>query len=107
MKYLINLYRFIVRKIKPLIQNIYFGRHIASVPNRSIVFFPCQDNILSCGLIGVVSFKNKKKSAGSVNLSSLNDRIKKIESQGFNECGPKDDSLLKNYIGGDDNIPFC
>ena len=40
MKYLTNIYRFIVSTIKPLIQNLYFGRHMASVPNRSIVFFP-------------------------------------------------------------------
>jgi len=77
---------------------------MASVPNRSIVFFPCQDNILSCGLTGIVSFKNKKKTADRVNLSSLNDRVKKIENHGFNDCGSKDDSLHKNYIGGDDNI---
>jgi glucosamine--fructose-6-phosphate aminotransferase (isomerizing) len=77
---------------------------MASVPNRSVVFFPCHDSLLSCGLIGIVSFKNKKKTAGSVNLSSLKDRIKKIENHGLNECGSKDDSLLKNYIGGDDNI---
>ncbi len=104
MKYLTNICRFIVSTIKPLIQNLYFGRHMASVPNRSIVFFPCHDSILNCGLIGIVSFKNKKKTAGSVNLSSLKGRIKKIENHGFNECGSKDDSLLKNYIGGDDNI---
>jgi glucosamine--fructose-6-phosphate aminotransferase (isomerizing) len=104
MKYLTNICRFIVSTIKPLIQNLYFGRHMASVPNRSIVFFPCHDSILNCGLIGIVSFKNKKKTAGSVNLTSLKGMIKKIENHGFNECGSKDDSLLKNYIGGDDNI---
>ena len=104
MKYRTNICRFIVHTIKPLIQNLYFGRHMASVPNRSIVFFPCQDNILSCGLTGIVSFKNKKKTADRVNLSSLNDRVKKIENHGFNDCGSKDDSLHKNYIGGDDNI---
>lgn len=77
---------------------------MASVPNRSIVFFPCHDNILCCGLTGIVSFKNKKKTADRVNLSSLNSRVKKIENHGFNECGSKEDSLHKNYIGGDDNI---
>ena len=39
-----------------LMANIYFGKSKAGVPENSIIFFPYTENILNCGLAGIVSF---------------------------------------------------
>ena len=42
-----------------LLADVYFGKHMPGVPDGSMVFFPCQDNVLCCGLTGIVFFKKK------------------------------------------------
>jgi len=81
-----------------LIPDIYFGRHVSGVPDNSIVFFPCSENILFCGLAGIVSFK-KKKTGGSIDTACLNDMVKKIEARGYSEL-----SLVSDYLGGEKHI---
>ncbi len=84
----------------PVAPNIYFGRHLSSVPDRSIVFFPCCENILCCGLAGIVSYKNKKKTVGPVDVRSLNNMVEIIEKHRFTDC-KQDDLCFKNhYLGG-------
>ena len=41
-----------------LLAEVYFGKNPASVPDNSIVFFPCSANILFCGFAGIVACKN-------------------------------------------------
>lgn len=69
-----------------LIPNIYFGRHIAGVPDNSIVFFPCSENILFCGFAGIISFKNSKQMGGCVDIALLEDMVKRVESCSYDNC---------------------
>jgi len=86
-----------------LIPDIYFGRHMAGVPDNSIVFFPCSENILFCGLAGIVSFK-KKKTGGRVDAACLDDMVKKIEAHGYSDCINKELSLVSDYLGGERHL---
>ena len=86
-----------------LIPDIYFGRHVSGVPDNSIVFFPCSENTLFCGLAGIVSFK-KKKTGGSIDTACLNDMVKKIEAHGYSDCTNSELSLVSDYLGGERRI---
>ncbi len=80
--------------------DIYFGKSMASVPGGSIILFPCWENILCCGLAGIVSFKNKKKTSSHFDTASLDDMVKKIEERCFAFCKKNDFSLEAHYLGG-------
>ena len=63
-----------------LLADVYFGKHMTSVPNHSIVFFPCHERILCCGITGIVSFKNKKEADDHADLPFLNGMLEKLEA---------------------------
>ena len=87
-----------------LIPNIYFGRHIAGVPDNSVVFFPCSENILFCGFAGIVSFKNSKQTGGCVDIALLEDMVKRVESCGYDNCIKNQYVLDADYLGGKKHI---
>ncbi|MDH4206969.1 MAG: hypothetical protein OEV45_15725, partial [Desulfobacteraceae bacterium] len=60
------------RILDGLLADVYFGKHMSSVPNHSFVFFPCHEHILCCGITGIVSFKNKKEAVDHADLAVLN-----------------------------------
>jgi glucosamine--fructose-6-phosphate aminotransferase (isomerizing) len=96
--------RFFVRFLRFLLAEVHLGKRMSGVPVGSIVFFPHRENILCCGLAGVVSFKNRKNPGDRVNLLSLNERIKKIETHDYSTCVSDNLSLYENYMGGYDTI---
>jgi glucosamine--fructose-6-phosphate aminotransferase (isomerizing) len=83
-----------------LLADVYFGKHMFSVPNHSIVFFPCHEHILCCGITGIVSFKNKKEADDPVNLAVLNNMIKNLEVRRFENCKQDNLCLKDHYLGG-------
>ncbi|MBW1694733.1 MAG: hypothetical protein JRJ41_11390 [Deltaproteobacteria bacterium] len=79
---------------------IYFGRHIASVPEHSIVLFPYHDRQFCCGIAGIVSFKKKKKSEKPIDVMVLIDMLKKIEGRCFTDCKQNNLGFEDHYLGG-------
>ena len=77
---------------------------MAGVPDGSVVFFPCHNNILCCGLTGIVSFKKKKKTEGRIDIASLNDMLKKIEDNCYANCRQNDLNFKNHYLGGKKQI---
>ncbi len=63
--------------------DVYFGRNISSVPGSSIVFFPCPQNLLCCGLAGIVSCKIKKAIDNQIDMASLDALVDRIEASSF------------------------
>ena len=82
------------------IPKIYFGRHIASVPEHSIVLFPYHDRQFCCGIAGIVSFKKKKKSEKPIDVMVLIDMLKKIEGRCFTDCKQNNLGFEDHYLGG-------
>jgi glucosamine--fructose-6-phosphate aminotransferase (isomerizing) len=66
--------------------NVYFGKYVERVPDGSIVFFPCRQTILCCGIAGIVAFKNKPKERHNFKLESLEEMARKIEAAGYESC---------------------
>jgi glucosamine--fructose-6-phosphate aminotransferase (isomerizing) len=83
---------------------VYFGRHTAHVTDGSIVFFPCQDNILCCGLTGIVSFKKKNKTDSRIDINSLKDILIKIQDFCYASCRQNELNLEDHYLGGEKQI---
>lgn len=84
---------------------IYFGKDPANVPSRSFIFFPCRQNILCCGLAGIVSFKKEKKEA-AIDIASMEDNIGKIEARSFEFCIKNNLSLHDDYLCGETVLKF-
>ncbi|MBU4345115.1 MAG: SIS domain-containing protein [Proteobacteria bacterium] len=87
-----------------LLAEVYFGKNPAGVPDNSIVFFPCSENILFCGFAGIVSFKNSKQTGGFVDIALLEDMVKRVESCGYNNYIKNKQVLDSDYLGGEKHI---
>jgi len=84
--------------------DVYFGKHMNRVPNRSIVFFPYIGNTLCCGLTGIVSFKNKQETEDAIRLTALSDMIKKVEAHRYKDCKQNGWCIKDHYLGGDGHV---
>jgi glucosamine--fructose-6-phosphate aminotransferase (isomerizing) len=83
--------------------DVYFGKHIHRVPDGAIVFFPCRENLLCCGIAGIVTFKNKPAMDHPFDLESLENGVRLIEGGGFQSCH-QTDAWNECYLGGDETI---
>ena len=82
--------------------DVYFCKHISRVPENSVVFFPIQENRLSCGLTGIVSFKTKKESKNPIDLTFFDGKIQQIESRRFTCCKEGNLTVADDYLGGNE-----
>jgi len=87
-----------------LLSDVYFGKHIADLPDGSMVFFPCRDNLLCCGLTGIVSFKQKNKTDDHIDINSLKDMLIKIQDLCYANCRQNNLNLEDHYLGGEKQI---
>jgi len=63
--------------------NVYFGKYVDRLPDGSIVFFPCSQTTLCCGIAGIVAFKNKPKERHNFKFESLEEMVRQIEDAGY------------------------
>jgi len=83
--------------------NVYFGRYVSRVPEGSIVFFPCCQTILGCGIAGIVAFKNKPAKSSHFNLELLKEMARHVEASSAQSAG-QNDRWNDRYLGGNANI---
>lgn len=82
---------------------VYFGKYVGRVPHGSIVFFPCRQTTLGCGIAGMVAFKNKPVRAGDFNLESIKDMARQVEAA--SRQAPRQSGRFNDgYLGGSANI---
>jgi len=87
-----------------LLANVYFGKHMSSAPHHSIVFFPCHEHVLCCGITGIVSFKNKKEAVDHADIDVLNGMVEKLESRLFQDCKNNNLCFNDHYLGGKGHV---
>jgi glucosamine--fructose-6-phosphate aminotransferase (isomerizing) len=87
-----------------LFADVYFGKHMSGVPNHSIVFFPCHENIFCCGITGIVSFKNKKEADDHSNLAVINSMLEELDDRRFENCKQRNLGLKDHYLGGKEHV---
>ncbi len=86
-----------------LAADVYVGKYVERVPDGAIVFFPCRQTFLCCGIAGIVAFKNKKPTSGKLDLQALEDVIAQIEAKGFESCSQAN-HWQDAYLGGSGRI---
>jgi glucosamine--fructose-6-phosphate aminotransferase (isomerizing) len=108
MKMITKIYSLIKTLVKRvtdyLLADVYFGKHMDAVPDRSIVFFPLYENTFSCGITGIVSFKNKKPADDFAGLTVLNDMIGKLQGCLFGNCKQDELPFKDHYLGGGEHV---
>ena len=83
--------------------NVYFGRYAGRVPGGSIVFFPCRQTMLGCGIAGIVAFKNQPARRSDFRLELLNDMVRQVEA-GSRQLPRQNDGFSDCYLGGSATI---
>lgn len=83
---------------------VYFGRHLASVPDGSVVLFPLLPNRLFCGLAGIISVKNRKPSSDGSRLDGLAAAVKAIGAHSYQGCLKKSLSIADHFLLGDEKV---
>ena len=86
-----------IRSFLPI--NLFWGRHLSNIPGPALVFFPCRDNILFCGIAGLVTFKSTHTSA-SPDIGYLERSVKKITQFGFKAFQKDQRSYAEAHFGG-------
>ncbi len=101
----LNLIKRVSCKIIPyLFANVYFAKDPSDTPAFSFIFFPCPKNILCCGITGIISFNKSKKPAPKIDIASIENSVKKIESRSFELCIKDNVSLDDHYLCGRDMV---
>jgi len=81
---------------------------MGSVPKNAIVFFPCRETVLCCGLAGIVAIKSPSKHPAPIDIAALigeiGDGLRHIDEKGFHSFSENRASLGDSYFGGDDFI---
>ena len=83
--------------------HVFWGRHTAGVPKGSIVFFPCQSNLLCCGLTGIVSIKHKQ-TPPALDMQNLKHQAQAVESDTFDSCTQKSRLIKDHYLSGREGL---
>ncbi len=94
---------FILNCAKKLISvNIEFGKPISKAKHNSIILFPCQPNLLACGISAFVAFKGNNNSQGldlnEVQEMTLSLKGNRLLSEKLSVPG----NIRKNFLDGDD-----
>ncbi len=93
-----------VARVRALLAaNVYFGKYIDRVPDGSIVFGPCRQTMLCCGIAGIVAIKNKKSTPSRLDLGSLEDLARQIETSDYRSCAQAD-RWKGFYLGGREKL---
>ncbi len=99
-----NLYRRGLAGARRLLAaDVYIGKYIGRVPDGSIVFFPCRQTAVCCGIAGIVTFKNKKVKQDALDLGWLEDLVRQIETSGYRSCDQAD-RWYDCYLGGNEKM---
>ena len=99
-----NFYRKRILQARWLLEaNVYFGKYVDRIPDGSIVFFPCRQTMLCCGIAGIVAFKNKPKERHNFNFESLEEMAGQIEASGYQSC-QQTDRWNDCYLSGSEKI---
>ena len=96
----------ILKKIKAFLRKkgvtgLYFGRSLETVPEGSVVLFPYDPSVVSCGITGILAFK--RRSAQTVDLSDVQELWRKVERVSEYTWERLEQKRLKqkdHYLGG-------
>jgi len=84
--------------------HIFFARKMANVPGKSIVFCPLDENLLCCGLAGIVAVKGKAVEKRPLDTKALGKMVAAVEGNQFTGCLDDNRFDADRYLGGQEFI---
>ena len=99
-----HLFKRAINYIQTSFATFHFGRHPGSVPDQSVIFFPCLHNVLCCGLTGIVYVKKKQKTAQDHTLPPMKKMLAEINEYNFINCTNKNLDLTTHFLGNKNTI---
>ena len=95
-----------LKRLRPyLFADVYFGRSTTGLPNKSLVFFPLQPNLLGCGIAGIVTFINKETGKISPDITEIEKLLQCIADNNCSTCDLGDGKVVaEQYLGGNTMI---
>ena len=72
------------------ITGIYFGRSLKTVPDGSVVLFPYEPGVLSCGITGILAFKRAPAQTRDFPVQALERKVEALSEhtwKGLEEKG--------------------
>ena len=79
---------------------LYMGRSLGTVPENSLVLFPCSQTTLHCGLAGIVAVKPAVDQKTGIDLDGLEMQFKRIAEQKYSCCAEQNLPLEDLYLNG-------
>jgi len=73
------------------ITGLYFGRSLKTVPEGSVILFPYEPDLLSCGITGVLSFKEKPARAEGLPIEDLEAKVEVLSKHTGERLEQKED----------------
>ena len=97
----------IFKKIKTFLKKIrmtglYVGRSLKTVPEGSLVLFPYEPAVLSCGITGVLAFKKPSVETGDSTVRDLERQFDILFEHSGRGLENKELEYRSNYLGGRD-----
>ena len=83
---------------------VYFGRHVDSVPPRSIILFPYSTTACQCGITGIVAVKNGQQLPATYTMSPVDGMIEKILRSAHKLSEDTENAIGSDYLGGEELI---
>ena len=83
------------------ITGIYFGRSLKTVPEGSVVLFPYEPGILSCGITGILAFKKAPARRGGAPLQALEREVENLCEHTWKGLEEKGSWQEAHYLGGE------
>jgi len=80
---------------------LYVGRCLETVPEGSLVLFPYNPAVLSCGITGILSFKKRSVEKVDSPIQTLREKVEILSEYTWETVQKKELGLGENYLGGE------
>jgi glucosamine--fructose-6-phosphate aminotransferase (isomerizing) len=84
--------------------SIFWGRHPSAVDGPAVIFFPVRNNLLGCGLAGLIAVKGRTTRQPTVDLTALTRLVDTAESSGLAAYAGQAEAIADGYLGGADAL---
>ncbi|MCK5683425.1 glutamine--fructose-6-phosphate aminotransferase, partial [bacterium] len=91
----------LIKKLSTI--EIVIGESLHTAKPNSLIFFPCQPNLLACGISALVAFKGNDIKPGKSNLDKIQKTVPILKKNGLtHEFKSENKTLIKAFLGGDE-----
>ncbi len=81
---------------------LYFGRSLKTIPEGSLVFFPYEPTVLSCGIASVLAFKKRPRERVAPPLEELGAGLQALRDYSWERLEQRGAAPKEHYLGGKD-----